>query len=130
MLGFQRPVGRPIITLALAFLAAACAPAPAAQPTAAPKPTAAAPAAPASAPTTAPAAKPTAAAQPATAAQPASAAKTLTIGMSEEPRGFGVQIAQITAIEVEQSMNAYFTYRDADLNPQPWLVEKIPSVKD
>jgi peptide/nickel transport system substrate-binding protein len=130
MPAFQRPAGAPIIALALAFLAACApaapttapqAPAPTAQPTPAAKPTAAAPAA---APTTAPAAKPAAAAQPATAA------KTLTIGMSEEPRGFGVQIAQIAAIEVEQSMNAYFTYRDADLNPQPWLVEKIPSVKD
>ncbi|HBY94771.1 MAG TPA: hypothetical protein DEP84_12575 [Chloroflexi bacterium] len=56
--------------------------------------------------------------------------KTLTIGMSQEPKGFGVMIAQIAAIEAEQSLNAYWTYRDADLNVQPWLVEKIPSIKD
>jgi peptide/nickel transport system substrate-binding protein len=61
--------------------------------------------------------------------QPVSA-KTLTIGMSQEPRGFGVSISQIAAIQVEQSLNAYWTYRDANLRPQPWLVEKIPSVQD
>lgn len=90
--------------------------------------------------TQAPAAQPTAQAttagtQPAAAAtQPAAtsagATKTLTIAMSQEPRGFGVTIAQIAAIEVEQALNAYWTYRDANLEPQPWLVEKIPTIED
>jgi peptide/nickel transport system substrate-binding protein len=93
------------------------APAAAAKPTEAPKPAAAAP-------TTAPAAKPAAPAAPATAG------KTLTIAMSQEPRGFGVLLSQIAAIEVEQSMNAYFSYRTGELKAQPWLVEKIPSIAD
>ncbi len=56
--------------------------------------------------------------------------KTLTIAMSQEPRGFGVMVAQIAAIEVEQALNAYWTYRDANLNVQPWLAEKVPSIQD
>src|SRR5258708_3127213 len=102
-----------------------------AQPTAAAKPTAAAPAAAAPTATRAPVAvaAPTTAAAAAPAA-PAVGGKTPTIAMSQEPKGFGVTIAQIAAIEVEQSLNAYFTYRDADLKVQPWLVEKIPSIKD
>ncbi len=63
-------------------------------------------------------------------AAPAVGAKTVTIGMSQEPRGFGVLISQIAAIQVEQALNAYWVYRDANLKPQPWLVEKLPSIKD
>lgn len=112
------------------ILVAACAPVPAQVPAA--QPTAVAPA-----PTTAeqatqaPAAEPTtAAAAPTTAAAPSGGAKTLTIGMSQEPRGLGIMTAQVAAIEVEQALNAYWTYRDADLKPQPWLVEKIPTIED
>ncbi len=73
-----------------------------------------------------------AATEPAAAATsaPTEEGKTLTIGMSQEPRGFGVMISQIAAIQAEQALNAYWTYRDADLNAQPWLVEKIPSIAD
>jgi peptide/nickel transport system substrate-binding protein len=124
------------VAIATGLLLAACGPgaAPAA-PTQAPAQPTAVPTAvskPGPQPTTAPAAAPTAArtANPTTAAAPATGGKTLSIGMSQEPRGWGVMISQIAAIEVEQTMNAYFTYRDADLKAQPWLVEKIPSVKD
>ena len=44
--------------------------------------------------------------------------------MSQEPKAFGVMVSQIAAIEVEQTLNAYFTYRDADLVAQPWLVDQ------
>jgi len=50
--------------------------------------------------------------------------------MSQEPKAFGVMVSQIAAIDVEQTLNAYFTYRDADLKAQPWLVQKIPSIQD
>jgi peptide/nickel transport system substrate-binding protein len=91
------------------------------QPTA---PAAASPTTAAAAPTTAPDAT-----EPAAPTAPAGD-KTLTIAMSQEPRGFGVLTSQIAAIEVEQSLNAYFTYRDAGLSVQPWLVEKVPSIAD
>ena len=60
----------------------------------------------------------------------ASGGKTLSIGMSQEPRGWGVLVSQIARIQVEQSMNAKLVYRAADLSVQPWLTEKIPSEAD
>lgn len=63
-------------------------------------------------------------------AEEAAGGKTLTIGMSQEPNGWGVMVSQIARIEVEQSMNAQLTYRDGDLNLQPWLAEKVPSLAD
>src|SRR5437868_273996 len=111
-----------VLTGLLLALVAACAPiqAPVSsiQPTSAP----AATQAPAAQNTQAPSAQATEV--PAAAAtQPAASGnvKTLTIAMSQEPKGFGVMFAQVAAIEVEQALNAYWTYRDADLNPQPWL---------
>ena len=59
-----------------------------------------------------------------------SGAKTLTIGMSQEPNGWGVMVSQIARIEVEQAMNASLVYRDGDLNLQPWLVEQVPSLEN
>jgi peptide/nickel transport system substrate-binding protein len=128
------------ISVATVLLLSACGPAavptaptqapakPTVAPTVAPKPAAQ----PTSAPTAAPAPAPTAApaAAPTTAPAAATGGKTLSIGMSQEPRGWGVMISQIAAIEVEQTMNAYFTHRDGDLKAQPWLVEKIPSIQD
>jgi peptide/nickel transport system substrate-binding protein len=61
---------------------------------------------------------------------PVADVKTLTIGMSQEPTGWGVQVSQIARIQVEQAMNANLTYRDGDLNVQPWLAEKVPSLAD
>ncbi len=58
------------------------------------------------------------------------AVKTLSIGMSAEPNGWGVMVSQIARLQVEQSMNAEFVFRDGDLNIQPWLMEKIPSLDD
>ena len=123
-----------IITLVLIglvfILAAACAPVqapPAAQATQAPAGQPSSPTQVPTAATQAPAGAPT---QAAATSAPSGGVKTLTIAMSQEPKGFGVQFAQIAAIEVEQALNAYWTYRDADLNPQPWLVEKIPTIED
>lgn len=56
--------------------------------------------------------------------------KRLTIGMSEEPLGFGPAVAQIASNQVEQSVHAGLTFRDGDQRIQPWLVEKVPSLED
>jgi peptide/nickel transport system substrate-binding protein len=132
---FDRLRGRAVSAISAAtLLIVACGPAAPASPTQAPAQaaptTAAAAAKPTTAqqPTAAVAGQPTSA--PAAAAAPATGAKTLTIGMAQEPKQFGVMVSQIAAIEAEQTLNAYFTYRDADLNPQPWLAEKMPSIKD
>lgn len=125
-----RRIALVLVGLLMVVLATACA-APGALPPPAAPPAAQATAAPQ--PATQAATQTVATEAPTTAAtQAASAApgKTLTIAMSQEPRGFGVMVAQIAAIEVEQSLNAYWTYRDADLKPQPWLVEKIPTIED
>src|SRR5216683_138165 len=120
MLVHLRRQGAFAACLASALLLASCSSATPVAPTSPPaqpaaKPTAVSPqttVAPVAAPTTPPAA----AAQPtvAPAAAPASSAKTLTIGMSQEPKAFGIMVSQIAAIEVEQTLNAYFTYRDAE----------------
>lgn len=56
--------------------------------------------------------------------------KTLTIGMSQEPLGFGPTVTQIASGQVEQTVHAGLTYRAADQSLQPWLAEKIPSLDD
>lgn len=56
--------------------------------------------------------------------------KVLTIGMRQEPRGFGPNVAQVAASQVAETINAKLIHRNPEGGLDLWLAESRPSLED
>lgn len=56
--------------------------------------------------------------------------KVLTIGMRQEPRGFGPNVAQVAASQVEETLNAKLLHRNPEGGMDLWIAEERPSLED
>ena len=56
--------------------------------------------------------------------------KVLTIGMRQEPRGFGPNVAQSAASQVAETLNAKLIHRNPEGEMDLWLAVSRPSLED